>query len=121
MTEKFLGHVACGDIKFAQLPFNDCVHNEMPLSELSTDGFFTMIYPHIFVGDITIKILREIDYLKWVEHIYYNVDNRVSSHPFLKFHLLNIGLKKRALTQGSYCVSQQIKEALLSIEDLQEK
>ena len=124
MIKKFLGHDACDEIKFAQVPFNDRVHNEKPLSELNTDGFFTMIYPHIFVGgscDITIKRLREIDYLKWVEHIYYNVDNRVSAHPFLKFHLLNIGLKKRALTQGSYLVSQQINEALLSIEDLQEK
>ena len=34
---------------------------------------------------------------------------------------MNIGLKKRALAQGSYCVSQQINEALLSIEDLQER
>ena len=40
MLEKFLGHGACGEMKFAQVPFNDREHNEKPLSELSTDGFF---------------------------------------------------------------------------------
>ena len=83
-----------------------------------------MCYPHIFVGgscDITIKLLRNVDYVQWVEHVYYNVDNRVSANPFLKFHLLNIGFKKRALTQGSYCVSQQINESLLSIEELSDR
>ena len=74
-----------------------------------------MTYPHIFVNgscDITIKKIRSIDYLQWVEHIYFTTDNRVAAHPFLKFQLLNIGLKKRALNQGSYLVSQ-LNEALL--------
>ena len=124
LLKQFVGDGALCEGKYAQVPFNNPVHDEKPLPELSTEGLFTQCYPHIFVGgscDITIKRLREIDYLKWVEHIYYNVDNRVALHPFLKFHLLNIGLKKRALTQGSYCVSQQINEALLTVEQLQEK
>ena len=82
-----------------------------------------MAYPHIFVNgscDITIKKIRSIDYLQWVEHIYFTTDNRVAAHPFLKFQLLNIGLKKRALNQGSYLVSQQLNEALLTVDELKE-
>ena len=81
-----------------------------------------MAYPHIFVNgscDITIKKIRSIDYLQWVEHIYFT-NNRVAAHPFLKFQLLNIGLKKRALNQGSYLVSQQLNEALLTVDELKE-
>ena len=81
-----------------------------------------MTYPHIFVNgscDITIKKIRS-DYLQWVEHIYFTTDNRVAAHPFLKFQLLNIGLKKRALNQGSYLVSQQLNEALLTVDELKE-
>ena len=82
-----------------------------------------MAYPHIFVNgscDITIKKIRSIDYLQWVEHIYFTTDNRVAAHPFLKCQLLNIGLKKRALNQGSYLVSQQLNEALLTVDELKE-
>ena len=67
-----------------------------------------MCYPHIFVNgscDFTVKGLRNLNYDEWVEHIYYNVDNRAASDPFLKFHLMNIGLKQKSLNQGSYCVS----------------
>ena len=64
-----------------------------PVSELKTPGFFAMAYPTIFIAgscDITIQRLVEIDYADWVEHIYFNVDNRVPAHPYLKFILLNL-------------------------------
>jgi len=79
------------------------------ITELSTNGFFTMAYPHIFCNgscDITIKSLAPLEYEKWVQHIYYCCDNRVASHRFLQFHLLNIALRKKALNQGSFCVNQ---------------
>ena len=53
-----------------------------------------------------------------MKHIYYNIDNRVSKHPFLKFVLLNLGLRKKALAQGSFVVAQQLADAHLSIADL---
>ena len=93
--------------RIAEIPFNN-KSNENVLSELSTEGFFTMAYPHIFVNgscDITIKKIQSID---------------VAAHPFLKFQLLNIGLKKHALNQGSYLVSQQLNEALLTVDELKE-
>ena len=81
------------------------------ISELSTEGFFVMAYPHIFSNglcDITIKSMVNIDYHSWVEHIiYYCGDNRVAAHRFLKFHLLNIG---KGSESGSFCVNQQLNE-----------
>ena len=109
--------------KVAAMKFNKSSQQKL-IPELSTDGFFTMAYPHIFVYgscDITIKRVVEVDYLQWVEHIYFTVDNRVAAHPFLKFHLLNLGLRQRALRQGSFCVSQQISEPLITIEELQQR
>ena len=84
------------------------------------EGFFTMCYPHLFVNgscDITVKGLSVIDYDEWVEHIYYNVDNRVPSNPFLKFQLMNICLRKKCLNQGSFVVSQQINESLITVDE----
>ena len=107
--------------KVAAMKFNKSSQQKR-IPELSTDGFFTMAYPHIFVYgscDITIKRAVEVDYLQWVEHIYFTVDNRVAAHPFLKFYLLNLGLRQRALRQGSFCVSQQISEPLITIKDCQ--
>ena len=128
LLKKFLGNDAdnwqdvINEGRIAEIPFNN-KSNEKVLSELSNEGFFTMAYPHIFVNgscDITIKKIRSIDYLQWVEHIYFTTDNRVAAHPFVKFQLVNIGLKKRALNQGSYLVSLQLKEALLTVDELKE-
>ena len=88
---------------------------------MKTPGFFAQAYPTIFINgsaDITIPQLVKLDYQEWVTHIYYNCDNRVSSHPFLKFFLLNLGLRMRALQQGSFIVAQQLNDAHLTIEEL---
>lgn len=94
---------------------------EKPIPELSPEGFFTMAYPNIFINgtcDITIPSTRTADYDMWVENIYFCRDNRVSSHRFLKFHLLNIGLRKKASDQGSFCVNQQVNEKQLTRDEL---
>ena len=82
-----------------------------------------MAYPTIFISgscDITIPKLGNIDLQDWIEHIYYNIDNRVASHPYLKFFLLNLRLHKQALNQGSYVVNQQLNDAHLTIQQLQQ-
>ena len=81
------------------------------IKELNTEGFFTMAFPTIFINgscDCKISSLRGIEYNEFVSHIYYNVDNRVSQHRFLKFVLLNLGLRQIALSQGSFVVAQQL-------------
>ena len=47
------------------------------------------------------------------------MDNRVSAHPYLKFFLLNLRLRKQALNQGNFVVSQQLNDAHLTIQQLQ--
>ncbi|XP_066920336.1 uncharacterized protein [Clytia hemisphaerica] len=97
---------------------------EKPIPELSTDGFFTMCYPHIFVNgtcDYTIKAARTLKYEDWVQHICYCNDNRVPAHRFLKFHLMNISMRKKALDQGSFCVNQQINEKHITRDELLEQ
>ncbi|XP_066926384.1 uncharacterized protein [Clytia hemisphaerica] len=94
---------------------------EKPIPELSTEGFFTMCYPHIFVNgacDITIKAARNLKFEDWLSHIYFCKDNRVPAHRFLKFHLMNISLRKKALDQGSFCVNQQINEKHITRDEL---
>ena len=94
-----------------------------PLNELKTQGFFTMAFPTVFINgscDITIPKLVEINFSKFIEHIYFTQDNRVSKHPYLKFVLLNLRLRKQALTQGSYLVAQQLNDAHLSVEELRQ-
>ena len=56
-----------------------------PITELKTEGFFTQAFSTIFINgscDMTIPKLKSINYDEFVTHIYQNVDNRVSQHPF---------------------------------------
>ena len=95
--------------------------DDKPLPELATKGFFTMAYPHIFINgscDFTIKKSCNIDFQQWVTHIYFCCDNRVPAHRFLKFHLLNISNRTKALNQGSFCVNMHINEKQISRDEL---
>ena len=110
--------------KVAEVPFNNSKHREKPMPEMQVEGYWTMCYPHIFVNgscDITIKSQCNIDFEEWVQHIYHATDNRVPSDPFLKFHLMNVGLKKKALDQGSFVISQKVNEALISVDELKSR
>ena len=93
------------------------------LNELKTLGFFVMAFPTIFVNgscDFTAPKLVDIVFDEWIQHIYFTGDGRVSKHPYLKFLLLNLRLRKMALNQGSFVVAQQLNDAHLSISDLAE-
>ena len=99
-------------------------HTGQPLNELKTVGFFSMAFPTIFINgscDVTIPRLHKIKFSDFVDHIYFQGDNRVSKHPTLKFVLLNMKLRLQALNQGSFVVAQQLNDAHLSIPDLREK
>ena len=99
-------------------------HTGQPLNELKTVGFFSMAFPTMFINgscDVTIPRLHKIKFSDFVDHIYFQGDNRVSKHPTLKFVLLNMKLRLQALNQGSFVVAQQLNDAHLSIPDLREK
>ena len=97
------------------------MQDQPPLNELKTPGFFAMAYPTIFINgtcDFTTPKLVTMEYDHFVEHIYFNKDNRVSKHPFLKYFLHNLGLRVKALKQGSFLVAQQLQDAHLTIPEL---
>ena len=82
-----------------------------------------MAYPTVFMSgscDYTDAKLHSLDFQKWVNHIYYNVDNRVSSHPYLKFFLLNLRMRLQTFKQTNFLVSCQLNDAHLSIAQLRE-
>ena len=46
-------------------------------------GFFAMKFPTMFINgsyDVTISCLVDVKFNDFVEHIYYNQDNRVAKH-----------------------------------------
>eukprot|EP00111_Clytia_hemisphaerica_P009342 TCONS_00027422-protein len=94
---------------------------EVPIKELKTPGFFTMVAPDIFVNgscDITCKKLVTVHLDEWIQHIYFVGEDRVPKHPFLKFLLHNLKLRQQALDHGSFLVAQQLNDAHLTIDEL---
>ena len=97
---------------------------DKPLKELSTVGFFSMAFPEVFVNstcDYTVLKQKQPPFDEWIKHIYWTSDARVANHPHLKFYLLNLKLRKKALSQTNFLVSQQLDAAQLSIEELTEQ
>ena len=125
ILDKFIGEEGAGENalktgKVAGVDW-DKMQDQPPLNELKTPGFFAMAYPTIFINgtcDFTTPKLVTMEYDHFVEHIYFNKDNRVSKHPFLKFFLYNLGLRMKALKQGSFLVAQQLQDAHLTIPEL---
>ena len=98
--------------------------NGQPIRELKTPGFFSMAFPTVFINgscDITHPSLMKPELSEWINHIYFTGDNRVSSHPFLKFFLYNLNIRQQNLKQGSYLVTQQLDEAHLTVSELIER
>ena len=126
-----LSKILGSDDKANELISNNTIHQANmdrltsdPVNELKTIGFFSMAFPTVWpdgFGDFTVERLISVPLDKWIEHIYYHQDNRVASHPFLKFFLLNIKLKKQSLEQGRFLVSQQLNDAHLTLKELKEK
>eukprot|EP00111_Clytia_hemisphaerica_P011688 TCONS_00034333-protein len=102
----------------------DWDHNRQdPIKELKTPGYFTMVAPDIFINgtcDVTCNKVVSMHLNEWVEHIYYVGEDRVPNHPFLRFLLLNLKQRQKALDQGSFLVAQQLNDAHLTIEELRE-
>ena len=109
---RLLGSGAADMVREGQVAVGDWQREEgAPIRELSTEGFFTMLAPWIFVNgscDLTILRHEKPELGAWIEHIYWAGDGRVAADPTLKFTLLSLKQRKLALEQGSYCVAQQV-------------
>ena len=86
--------------------------HEKPVSELKTPGFFSMAYPTVFINvscDFTAPRLVKIPFKEYIEHIYYCVDNRVSTHPFFKILSYEFAVKNAGTSTGKICCCPTVK------------
>ena len=101
----------------------DNERRQKPLKELSTEGFFSMAFPEIFINsscDYTVLNQKQLKFEDWIQHIYWCKDSRVANHPHLKFYLMNLSLRRKALSQTNLLVNQQLDSAQLTINELRE-
>ena len=102
----------------------DNEQRQKPLKELSTEGFFSMAFPEIFINsscDYTVLNQKQPKFEDWIQHIYWCKDSRVANHPHLKFYLMNLSLRRKALSQTNFLVNQQLDSAQLIINELREQ
>ena len=109
--------------KYVTIPWP--TNNNIPLSEFTTMYFFTMAFPCLFPygsGDFHINRPRTCTSMaEWAEHLLWYEDGRFAQHPYFKFIVHNIIMRKRTLEQSSFVFKQQLGEEQLSIEELKEK
>ena len=109
--------------KYVTIPWPTC-DNE-PLSEFTTKYFFTLSFPCLFPyghGDFHINRPRTCASMsEWAEHLMWYEDGRFAQHPYFKFIVHNIIMRKRTLEQSSYVFKQHLGEEQMSIADLKEK
>ena len=99
--------------------------NNKPVSEFTTKYFFTLAFPTLFpygTGDIFINRPRTVSSIgDWAEHLLWYDDGRFAHHPYFKFIVHNMILRKRALENGNCIVQQKLGDAYLTVSGLREK
>ena len=82
--------------------------NNKPVSEFTTQYFFTLAFPTLFpygTGDFFINRPRTVSSIgDWAEYLLWYDDGRFAHHPYFKFIVHNMILRKRALENGNFIV-----------------
>ena len=95
-----------------------------PISEFTTVNFFTMSFPTLFPhGTADFHINRPItcqSMSDWAEHLLWYRDGRFAQHHIFKFVVHNMIMRKRTLEQSRYIVQQQLGDAHMTVQELQE-
>ncbi|XP_053389337.1 uncharacterized protein LOC128552332 [Mercenaria mercenaria] len=98
--------------------------SDTPLSEFTTRYFFSMAFPCLFPyskGDFHINRPRTITSMtEWAEHLMWYGDGRFAQHPYFKFIVHNIIMRKRTFKQSSYVVKQHLGEEPITFEELKD-
>ena len=93
-----------------------------PLSEFSTRNIYSNSFPVLFptgAGDFCMnrpKTCESMD--KWAEHLMNYHDGRFAQHPYFKFIVHNVALRKKLLDKGKFVVKQTLGDGQMSIEEL---
>ncbi|XP_053405155.1 uncharacterized protein LOC123560749 [Mercenaria mercenaria] len=96
-----------------------------PLSEFTTQYFFTLAFPCLFpyaTGDFHInRPVTCTSLANWADHLLWYEDGRFASHHYFKFVVHNMIMRKAAIEKGNFIIRQQLGDQHFSIEDLRNK
>ena len=99
--------------------------NDIPVSEFTTKYFFSLAFPCLFptgLSDFHINRPRSCSSLSdWADHLIWYDDGRFAQHPYFKFIVHNMIMRKRTLEQSTYIVHQQLGDKHISVFDIKEK
>ena len=97
----------------------------VPVSEFTTRNFFTLAYPCLFptgLGDFYMNRPRTCSAMAdWADHLIWYSDGRFANHPYFKFIVHNMIMRKRTLGQSTYIFQQQLGDKHLTVSDIKEK
>ncbi len=100
-------------------------HNNTPLSEFTTQYFFTMAFPALFpygTADFHINHPRTCSSMcEWADHLLWFEDTRFANHPFFKFIVHNMIQRKVSNQNCILIVNQKIGEEHLTVSGLQDQ
>ena len=113
--------VTCNRKNIVTIPWP--TRDNTPLSEFTTNNFFTMAFPTLFpYGDADFRMNRPrtiTSMTEWAEHLLWYQDGRFAQHYF-KFIAHNMILRKRALEQSQYIVQQKLGDQHMTIKELRD-
>ena len=99
--------------------------DNIPLSEFTTQHFFTLAFPSLFpygTGDFHINRERTcLSFSDWAEHLLWYKDGRFAHHPYFKFVVHNMLMRKRALKKSTFIVKQQLGDGHMTVSDLRDQ
>ena len=99
--------------------------SDIPLSEFTTQNFFSMAFPALFPngsGDFHMNRPRTCSSMaEWADHLLWFEDGRFARHPYFKFIVHNMIMRKRALDNSTFVVDQHLGESHFTVSDLKDK
>lgn len=86
--------------------------NNTPLSEFTTEHFFTLAFPCLFpygTGDFHVNRKRTCKLMAdWAEHLLWYEDGRFAEHQYFKFVVHNMIMRKSAIEKSCFIIRQQL-------------
>jgi hypothetical protein len=116
------GEVTCNKRNIVTIPWP--TRDNHPLSENTTNHFFTMAFPTLFpyaTADFRMNRPRTCKSVSdWARHLIWYQDGRFARHQYFKFIAHNIIVRKTALEQSKFIVNQKLGDQHLTVAELQE-
>lgn len=99
--------------------------DNQPISEFTTHYYFTLAFPSLFpygTGDFYMNRPRTVQSMSdWAEHMLWYDDGIFAHHPYFKFVIHNMIMRKRAIENSNFVVHQKLGDQHFSVSELREK